>query len=174
MTYKICDTITFRQEEDGNIIVFNSAKGVGFLVNPTSRFILDLCTGENDTQTIASRLREWYGASSPVEIEQIVESHLSLLCKASLVMPKDVPLDEQREGNYHERTGLTAVCTQSLPSVRYPNEECNLACKHCWITAKLATTVRSRKVSSADYVRLVDQALPLGLGIIAISGGEAS
>jgi SynChlorMet cassette radical SAM/SPASM protein ScmF len=55
----------------------------------------------------------------------------------------------------------------------YPNEECNLACKHCWITAKLATTVRSRKVSSADYVRLVDQALPLGLGIIAISGGEA-
>jgi SynChlorMet cassette radical SAM/SPASM protein ScmF len=55
----------------------------------------------------------------------------------------------------------------------YPNEECNLACKHCWITAKLAKTVKSRRVCSEDYIRLVDQALPLGLGLIAISGGEA-
>jgi SynChlorMet cassette radical SAM/SPASM protein ScmF len=55
----------------------------------------------------------------------------------------------------------------------YPNEECNLACKHCWITAKLAKTVSSRKVSADDYIRLVDQAVPLGLGIVAISGGEA-
>jgi hypothetical protein len=93
----MCDTVSFRQEEDGNIIVFNSAKGVGFLVNPTSRFILDLCTGENDAQTIASRLREFYGASSPVEMEKIVESHLSLLCKASLIMLEDVPLEQQRE-----------------------------------------------------------------------------
>lgn len=55
----------------------------------------------------------------------------------------------------------------------YPNEECNLACKHCWITAKLAHTVTSRQLSSDDYRRIVDEAIPLGLGLIAISGGEA-
>ena len=54
----------------------------------------------------------------------------------------------------------------------YPNEECNLACRHCWITAKLAPAVTSRKLNSDVYRRIVDELIPLGLALIAISGGE--
>jgi integrase len=54
----------------------------------------------------------------------------------------------------------------------YPNEECNLACRHCWITAKLSPAVTSRKLTSEVYRRLVDEMIPPGLGLVAISGGE--
>lgn len=55
----------------------------------------------------------------------------------------------------------------------YTNEECNLACKHCWVTAKLSNEVRSKTVSFEMYKRFIEQAIPLGLGYVKISGGEA-
>ena len=55
----------------------------------------------------------------------------------------------------------------------YTNDECNLACKHCWVTAKLSNEVKNRYVSLEQYIGLIEEAAPLGLGYIKISGGEA-
>ena len=55
----------------------------------------------------------------------------------------------------------------------YTNEECNLACKHCWVTAKLSTRVASTPVTLDMYRDFIRQAIPLGLGYVKITGGEA-
>jgi len=55
----------------------------------------------------------------------------------------------------------------------YTNEECNLACRHCWITARRRLSVSQPVVALDQYTELIDQALPLGLSYLKISGGEA-
>lgn len=55
----------------------------------------------------------------------------------------------------------------------YTNEECNLACRHCWVTAARRHSVKDPKVSVQQYLDFVDEAIPLGLGFLMISGGEA-
>jgi SynChlorMet cassette radical SAM/SPASM protein ScmF len=55
----------------------------------------------------------------------------------------------------------------------YANEECNLACKHCWITPTFSNTVKHRYVTFPMYRDFIDQAIPLGLAYVKISGGEA-
>jgi SynChlorMet cassette radical SAM/SPASM protein ScmF len=53
----------------------------------------------------------------------------------------------------------------------YMSEECNLACRHCWQSAR----VSMRRLPTASVERLcafVDEALPLGLRYVKISGGE--
>lgn len=55
----------------------------------------------------------------------------------------------------------------------YTNEECNLACKHCWVTAKLSTHVPNVPATLPMYRKFIEQAIPLGLGYVKITGGEA-
>lgn len=55
----------------------------------------------------------------------------------------------------------------------YTNEECNLACKHCWVTAKLSTHVPNVPATLEMYRGFIEQAIPLGLGYVKITGGEA-
>jgi len=55
----------------------------------------------------------------------------------------------------------------------YATEECNLACKHCWVTARRHRGAERAEVPVAVYRRFIDQAIPLGLGYVKISGGEA-
>jgi len=55
----------------------------------------------------------------------------------------------------------------------YMSEECNLACKHCWITARLSDQIRLKPVPVESYFNFIDQAIGLGLGYVKISGGEA-
>ena len=85
MTYVRNESVTCRQEEDGNVIAFNSATGAGFLLNSTSKLLLDLCDGTHDLDSVLSLLRGQYGDTVPADLDQIIEAHLSLLQKATLV-----------------------------------------------------------------------------------------
>jgi AdoMet-dependent heme synthase len=55
----------------------------------------------------------------------------------------------------------------------YANAGCNLACRHCWVTALRRTSAPEPEVSFAQYRDFIDAAIPLGLGYVKISGGEA-
>lgn len=54
----------------------------------------------------------------------------------------------------------------------YITEECNLACNHCWLSAKPYRTVKYEYPTFNDYKTFIRQAIPLGLLGIKISGGE--
>ena len=60
----------------------------------------------------------------------------------------------------------------------YPTESCNLRCIHCWIhpvhaADKTAYDSQNRKnITVETKERVVQDALPLGLGHIKFTGGE--
>jgi SynChlorMet cassette radical SAM/SPASM protein ScmF len=53
----------------------------------------------------------------------------------------------------------------------YITNACNLRCAHCWLSRQ-STTVRSMDLTTAEIRDVIDQALPLGLRSIKITGGE--
>jgi len=54
----------------------------------------------------------------------------------------------------------------------YLTEECNQHCKHCWVTANRVDSTCYEYPTVAQYKRFVDQAAPLGLNTVRLSGGE--
>lgn len=65
----------------------------------------------------------------------------------------------------------------SVPPLRslylYTTDECNLACKHCWITARRRRSSERPTVPVSLYRTVIEQAMALGLRYVKISGGEA-
>lgn len=55
----------------------------------------------------------------------------------------------------------------------YLTEGCNLACRHCWLAPTHEPGVPKRPVLAAElYCRIVDEAIPLGLTTVKLTGGE--
>lgn len=55
----------------------------------------------------------------------------------------------------------------------YLTKECNLACRHCWISPKFKNIKVADEYLSLDLLKsIIDQAIPLGLTDIKLSGGE--
>ncbi|OEU68120.1 MAG: SynChlorMet cassette radical SAM/SPASM protein ScmF [Desulfobacterales bacterium PC51MH44] len=55
----------------------------------------------------------------------------------------------------------------------YMTEGCNLRCRHCWIAPKFQDKSRSYPVLSVDLFKsIVEQAKPLGLSGVKLTGGE--
>ena len=55
----------------------------------------------------------------------------------------------------------------------YLTEGCNLRCRHCWIQPKFQSGERAYPSLDLDLFRhIIDQALPLGLSSVKLSGGE--
>ena len=55
----------------------------------------------------------------------------------------------------------------------YASGACNLACKHCWITPTFQATGEGGQHLDLDLARrAVEQALPLGLDTVKLTGGE--
>jgi SynChlorMet cassette radical SAM/SPASM protein ScmF len=63
-----------------------------------------------------------------------------------------------------------------VPALRslyfYLTDECNQSCIHCWINPTLEGRSRTDHPSLDDYCRLIDAALPLGLEMVKLTGGE--
>ena len=55
----------------------------------------------------------------------------------------------------------------------YLTEECNLRCRHCWISPLFQGSALSHRFLEPQlFASIVDQAVPLGLVGIKLSGGE--
>lgn len=55
----------------------------------------------------------------------------------------------------------------------YLTEGCNLRCRHCWVAPKFQTEDRSYSILSVDLFKsIVEQAKPLGLSGLKLTGGE--
>lgn len=55
----------------------------------------------------------------------------------------------------------------------YLTEECNLRCRHCWISPRLEGAERPQShLDSELLAAIIEQALPLGLSGVKLSGGE--
>ena len=55
----------------------------------------------------------------------------------------------------------------------YLTEECNLRCRHCWISPRFQGTERSQCHLALDlFASIIEQAIPLGLTGVKLSGGE--
>ena len=55
----------------------------------------------------------------------------------------------------------------------YLTDECNLRCRHCWIAPKYQTEGKAARALDLELFRhIVDQAKPLGLSAVKLSGGE--
>ena len=55
----------------------------------------------------------------------------------------------------------------------YLTEGCNLACRHCWIAPKYQAGSTIYPSLSYDlFVNIIQQAKPLGLGSVKLTGGE--
>lgn len=64
-----------------------------------------------------------------------------------------------------------------MPDLRslylYLTEGCNLLCRHCWLAPRLDATGFERRTLDPDVARRVlDQAAPLGLQTVKLTGGE--
>src|SRR5436305_5947923 len=63
-----------------------------------------------------------------------------------------------------------------VPALRslyfYLTDECNQRCIHCWINPTVEGRSRTTHPSLDDYCRLIDAALPLGLKMVKLTGGE--
>jgi SynChlorMet cassette radical SAM/SPASM protein ScmF len=63
-----------------------------------------------------------------------------------------------------------------VPALRslyfYLTDECNQRCIHCWINPTVEGRSRTAHPSLDDYCRLIDAALPLGLKMVKLTGGE--
>jgi SynChlorMet cassette radical SAM/SPASM protein ScmF len=68
---------------------------------------------------------------------------------------------------------MTPRCGYPLHNLYlYMSEDCNLACRHCWQSARPTGQRPPARVPVDVYLRIVDEAIPLGLGYVKISGGE--
>lgn len=54
----------------------------------------------------------------------------------------------------------------------YLTRECNQRCPHCWIDPALEGRWQGRMPTLAQYRRLIDDAIPLGLDYVKLTGGE--
>jgi SynChlorMet cassette radical SAM/SPASM protein ScmF len=55
----------------------------------------------------------------------------------------------------------------------YLTQGCNLKCRHCWINPKYqALTEKIVSISIENFNKCIDQALPLGLNSVKLTGGE--
>ncbi len=55
----------------------------------------------------------------------------------------------------------------------YLTADCNLNCRHCWIEPRhLAASASSSCLDPALFVKIIDQAVPLGLNRVKFTGGE--
>ena len=55
----------------------------------------------------------------------------------------------------------------------YLTKGCNLKCRHCWIAPYYTPEPKKDEVLSVDlFVRIIEQALPMGLHTIKLTGGE--
>ena len=68
------------------------------------------------------------------------------------------------------------MSTRPTPSLRsiyfYLTNECNQSCPHCWINPTREGRYRGQLPRLKDYFRLIDAAVPLGLGFVKVTGGE--
>lgn len=70
--------------------------------------------------------------------------------------------------------GLAAPAPPPLQNLYlYTTDECNLACRHCWVTARRRPRAGQPAVPVALYRTILEQAVALGLTYVKISGGEA-
>ncbi len=68
---------------------------------------------------------------------------------------------------------MATVDTPSLNTLYfYICDICNLRCQHCWISPMLKKRGYRPQVSIEEYIQFVEQALPLGLSYVKITGGE--
>lgn len=85
--------IIVREEEEGKYLVFNPENGLPLIMNETSHFLWNQCDGKNDFEAIKSLLSQQYAlAQTDVtadDLGRIVETHLSLLEKAKLLLPSE-------------------------------------------------------------------------------------
>jgi SynChlorMet cassette radical SAM/SPASM protein ScmF len=84
---------------------------------------------------------------------------------------------ETQEQETQEQETQEAASRQSACPLNslyfYLTEGCNLACRHCWIAPH--HQAGSRTYPSLDaglFVRILDQAIPLGLSSVKLTGGE--
>ncbi len=55
----------------------------------------------------------------------------------------------------------------------YLTRECNLKCRHCWINPRYQTVIdHVRAISTETFQACIDNALPLGLQSVKLTGGE--
>jgi SynChlorMet cassette radical SAM/SPASM protein ScmF len=90
----------------------------------------------------------------------------------------DWELDRWADGHLLARGGLRVSDTWSaagVPPLRtiyfYITNSCNLACAHCWLS-KEGHKSRGEELTTGEIASIMDQALPLGLESIKITGGE--
>lgn len=68
---------------------------------------------------------------------------------------------------------MTPRCGYTLHNLYvYMCEECNLACKHCWQSARYSKKPVTSPLPVEVYEAFIDSAIPLGLSYVKISGGE--
>ncbi|HSR70193.1 MAG TPA: radical SAM protein [Acidobacteriota bacterium] len=65
---------------------------------------------------------------------------------------------------------------QKIPTLRsiyiYLTDECNQHCPHCWISPVLQGHSKVTRPSLEQYLQFIDDAVPLGLTYVKVTGGE--
>ncbi|MGE5343149.1 MAG: SynChlorMet cassette radical SAM/SPASM protein ScmF [Candidatus Omnitrophota bacterium] len=76
----------------------------------------------------------------------------------------------------NEQTNPSNITQKPVPLTQlyfYLTEGCNLACRHCWLSPKLQTQNNNLASLPVEIFRsIVDQAIPLGLKSVKLTGGE--
>ncbi|HEX30595.1 TPA: radical SAM protein [Candidatus Poribacteria bacterium] len=151
-------------EEENGAILYDPRSESAYAVNEAGLILWKLCDGSITREELEEALAEGFGKESEMFKDSI--AFLDLLAQNGLISGETPPREEGEQPEREE--GIPALSLLYL----YITDKCNLACQHCWVTPTFTDEPVEGSVSLEDYKRFIEQAIPLGLSGVKITGGE--
>jgi SynChlorMet cassette radical SAM/SPASM protein ScmF len=160
--------VVFREEQDKWGMLYHPGADFSFALDPVCAFIWNGIEHEITVSNLIQRVKEDCESGADYEDEEIIE-FLKLLLKRDLAVASS--WREQSENAVNQEETLSEYPLEQI--YFYLTEGCNLACRHCWLSPKLQTEENTYPMLSVDIFRsVVEQAIPLGLKRVKLTGGE--
>ncbi|GIM28315.1 hypothetical protein CPJCM30710_09810 [Clostridium polyendosporum] len=154
-------------------LIRNKNSGETMILSPLSLIIYTFSDGKF-TIDDAYALIESYKSSNPIinSMDTDIKWSFKNLIEKGAILPSD------EEGNrVSDRVVGSRKKVPELSSIYlYVTQACNLRCAHCYQRTDFTNKGRShdfnQDVSMDDIFSVIDEAIPLGLSIVKITGGE--
>jgi SynChlorMet cassette radical SAM/SPASM protein ScmF len=149
------------EEEDGAMLYDPRSESL-YAINEAGLIIWKLCDGSISREELEEAIAGRFGKESDMYKDSV--SFLDFLLENGLILGKE-PVRKAAEGFSPEIPPLSSLYL-------YITDKCNLACQHCWVTPTVTDELVEGDIGVEEYKGFIEQAVPLGLSGVKITGGE--
>ena len=151
------------KEKDGVYLLIDPTLPNWMSVNGVGTEILKLCNGQNTFADIQKKIAGKFPAVDPGTVKREVAEFLN--ASGTLQFVSEHPIEKTE---YSGRNKI--IAPDKLDELWiYNTLACNLRCKHCLVSAGAKL---KEEMSTSEMIKLVDDAVELGVKRIYITGGE--